>query len=137
MALLRIGQLARESGFTAKTLRYYEDVGLVHPAGRGDNGYRVYTDDSIRRLRFVRRAKGLGLPLVDIRRILEIGDEGRAPCEHVLAVVERELSRIATQMRRLRQMRNDLLALKSRMSEAIAAGTVAPGECPCFQDAAD
>jgi len=134
MPLLRIGQLARQSGFTTKTLRYYEEIGLLAPAGRRENGYRAYTDEAISRLRFVRRAKDLGLPLDDIRTILEISGEGRAPCEHVLVVVEREVSQIETQMRRLRQMRGDLLALKSRMSEAIASGTAIAGECPCFRD---
>ncbi len=138
MALLRIGQLARECGFTAKTLRYYEEVGLVRPAGRSSSGYRLYRDDAVQRLRFVRKAKVLGLSLSDIHTILDISDEGRAPCEHVLGVVEREVDRIETQMRRLRDLRRDLLALKARMSTAVASATATPGGgCPCFEDKAN
>ena len=135
MPLLRIGQLARESGFPAKTLRYYEDVGLLRPATRGTNGYRLYADESLPRLRLVRRAKDLGLPLADIRTILEIGDEGRAPCEHVQTVVEREVARIERQIRQLRSMRSDLLAMRARMTNAIASGAaLSDGRCPCFED---
>jgi len=137
VALLRIGQLARESGFTAKTLRYYEDVGLLRPAARGSNGYRLYAHESLPRLRLVRRAKGLGLPLADIRAILEITDDGRAPCEHVLTVVERALARIERQMQQLRSMRAELLGMRSRMTDAIAKGAAtANGHCPCFEDPA-
>jgi DNA-binding transcriptional MerR regulator len=137
MPRLRIGQLARESGFTPKTLRYYEDIGLLQPAARGSNGYRLYADESLSRLRLVSRAKGLGLPLADIRTILQISDEGRAPCEHVLTVVDRELARIERQMRQLRSMRAELRAMRSRMTDAIANGAAtARGHCPCFEDAA-
>jgi MerR family copper efflux transcriptional regulator len=135
VALLRIGQLARESGFTPKTLRYYEDVGLLRPAARAGNGYRLYTDESLLRLRFVRRAKGLGLSLIDIRTILQISDEGRLPCEHVMAIVHRDIERIDAQVRRLNDLRRDLLALKSRMADAIASGAASTGGgCPCFED---
>ena len=135
MPSLRIGQLARESGFSAKTLRYYEEVGLLQPTARSDAGYRLYGDDLIPRLRFVRKAKALGLALTDIRTILQISDEGRVPCEHVLAIVERDLERIDAQLRRLHDLRRDLLALKARMAEAMASGAVAPGgACPCFEE---
>lgn len=134
MTLLRIGQLARECGFTPKTLRYYEEVGVLSPARRAENGYRVYADDAVRRLRFVRRAKALGLPLADIRAILEISDEGRAPCQHVVAVIERELSGIDAQMRQLQDLKRDLLSLKSRMADAIASGVASGQDCPRFND---
>lgn len=78
--MLRIGQLANRTGFTPKTLRYYEELGLVQPDGRSESGYRLYSDAAIDRLRFVNRARAVGLRLEDIRRILEISDEGRTPC---------------------------------------------------------
>ena len=130
--MLRIGQLATETGFTPKTLRYYEDVGLLRPAKRPESGYRLYDDAAIERLRFIQRAQGVGLRLEDIRRILEISDEGRVPCEHVMAVVDRELNRIAEQLTRLHEHRDGLLKLRSRMTDSL---TARPGEvCPCFRD---
>ena len=133
--MLRIGQLAIETGFTSKTLRYYEDVGLLRPDSRSESGYRLYDDAAVERLRFVRRAQGVGLHLEDIRRILEISDEGRVPCEHVMVVVDRELNRIAEQLERLHQFREGLLALRSRMTASLGSEDPRPGEvCPCFRD---
>ena len=133
--MLRIGQLATKTGFTPKTLRYYEDLGLVRPDGRSESGYRLYGDAAIERLRFVNRARALGLRLEDISRILEISDEGRVPCEHVQGIVDRELERIETQMKRLQELRNGLLALRSRMADALASGAPRSGQqCPCFED---
>ena len=133
--LLRIGELAKQTGFSAKTLRYYEDIGLVRPAERSESGYRLYSDDVLERLRFVRRSRGLGLRLEDIRRILEISDEGRIPCEHVVGIVDRELAEALKQMARLRALRRDLTHLRARLIDAIETGSVGPGRtCPCFED---
>ena len=133
--MLRIGELAARAGFTAKTLRYYEDIGVIRPDGRSGSGYRLYEDAAIERLRFVRRARGLGLRLEDIARILEISDEGRVPCEHAMAVVDRELARIAEQMKKLRELTNGLRGLRSKMADALESGAVSPGRaCPCFEE---
>jgi len=133
--MLRIGELAARAGFTAKTLRYYEDIGVIRPDGRSGSGYRLYEDAAIERLRFVRRARGLGLRLEDIARILEIGDEGRVPCEHAMAIVDGELGRIAEQMKRLRELTRGLRALRSRIAQALESGAAGPGQaCPCFEE---
>ena len=135
--LLRIGQLARESGFPAKTLRYYEEVGVLRPECRSESGYRLYNDGAIRRLAFVRKAKAVGLSLTDIESILKISDEGRAPCEHVVGVIDREVASVETQIQRLRELRQELLDLKSRLTEAIASGAITSGAvCPCFEEEA-
>ena len=133
--MLRIGELAAKTGFTPKTLRYYEDIGLMRPDARSGSGYRLYGDAAIERLRFVRRARRLGLRLEDIARILEISDDGRVPCEHAMAVVDGELGRIAEQMKRLRELTRDLRALRLRMAHALGSGEASPGRaCPCFEE---
>lgn len=130
---LRIGELARRAGFTTRTIRYYESIGLLRPAGRSRSGYRLYAGAALDRLAFVRRSQGLGLRLADIRRILEISDEGRAPCQHVVKVVEHQLARIDEQMERLLEMRQRLQGLRRRLRAALRRGDVRPGEpCPCF-----
>lgn len=132
---LRIGELAKRSGFTTKTLRYYEDVGLVRPARRAESGYRLYGNDALDRLRFVRRSRGLGLRLEDIKRILEISDQGRVPCEHVIGVVDRQLDDVTKQMARMKALQRDLTRLRTRLTHAIESGSVGPGRaCPCFED---
>jgi DNA-binding transcriptional MerR regulator len=132
---LRIGQLARVTGFTPKTLRYYESIGLLRPVSRTLAGYRLYGEAAVERLRFVRRAQALGLSLRDIGAILEISDAGCIPCEHVVAIVDRELGHIEAELRRLRSRRRDLLALRSKMSAALASGSARPGRaCPCIAE---
>ncbi len=132
--LFRIGALAKRTGFTTKTLRYYEQIGLVRAAERTESGYRLYGEDVLDRLRFVRRSRGLGLRLDDIKRILEISDAGRVPCEHVIGVVDRELAEVSKQMARLRALRRDLTELRGRLVHALETGSVGPGRaCPCFE----
>lgn len=77
----QIAEVADRSGFTPATLRYYEDIGLVRPAGRTDAGYRLYDDDSLQRLRFIARAKQLGCSLDEIAELSTAWDGGR--CAHV------------------------------------------------------
>ena len=136
--MMQIGQLAAQTGFSTKTIRYYETVGLISPHSRSDSGYRLYDEAAVERLRFVSRARALGIPLEDIGRVLEISDEGRVPCEHAVAVVERELAGIDRQMKRLREVRRGLHALRARLAGALASGEVGPGQrCPCFEEAND
>lgn len=91
--MLRIGELATRTGFTAKTLRYYEEIDLLRPTARSDSGYRLHDGAALDRLRFIRRSRSLGLRLNEVRSILEISDEGRVPCEHVVTIVDRQSGR--------------------------------------------
>lgn len=137
MSDLRIGQLARAAGFTEKALRFYDEIGLLKPSGRSTSGYRLYDEQAVERLRFVRKAKGLGLSLEDMRTILEIGDEGRVPCGHVVSVVDRQLERIDGQLRQLRSLRRDLVTLRTRLGDGIASGRAKPGYCEHLVQAPD
>ncbi len=81
----RIAEVARRSGFTTATLRYYEEAGLMPPAKRAPSGYRVYDDRAIDRLRFIARAKQLGCSLDEITDLVEAWDTDRCgPVKHRL-----------------------------------------------------
>ncbi|MCT2108153.1 heavy metal-responsive transcriptional regulator, partial [Dietzia cinnamea] len=88
---MRIGELAVASGTTTKTLRFYEEAGLLPAPERTANGYRDYTPAALARLDFVRRGRTAGLTLAQIREILDIRDAGVAPCQHVHALLEAHL----------------------------------------------
>lgn len=75
MPELAIGQLAQRAGVAIDTVRYYERMGLLLPAGRQLSGYRRYGDTELQRLRFIRRAKALGFSLNDIRMLLSLSQE--------------------------------------------------------------
>ena len=129
---LRIGELARASGYSDKTLRYYDQIGLLRPKTRTRAGYRMYVHDAMERLRFVKNAQSLGLSLTDIHKILEITDSGGAPCEHVLSVVDGELAQVASQLKRLQALREALLGLRARLTREIKLGTKNSGHgCRC------
>jgi MerR family transcriptional regulator, copper efflux regulator len=81
---MRIGELAERSGVSAKTIRYYEDIGLLPAPARLASGYRDYEPSTLDRLAFIRAAQAVGLSLGEIRGIVALRDEGQTPCGHVL-----------------------------------------------------
>jgi len=129
---LTIGRLGARAGIEPKTLRYYDRVGLVKPAARTAAGYRVYRDDAINRLRFIRRAKALRMSLTDIRRILAVRDEGAAPCRHVLALVERNVADVEKQIIELERLGADLRRFQRLLEGKVPPGAAKAGDCPCF-----
>ena len=110
MTEVRIGELAAVTGTTTKTLRFYEDAGLLRPQGRTAAGYRQYGQDAVARLDFIRRGRAAGLTLAQIREILDVRDQGRAPCRHV-----EEL--LATRLRALDAQIADLHALRATVAQ--------------------
>src|SRR5437867_6441133 len=95
---LKISELARRAGVTAKAIRFYEARGVLPLARRGPNRYRLYTEEAADVLAF-KRAASLGLSLAEIREIVAIRQGGRPPCDHVhhllrdkLAELERTLA---------------------------------------------
>ena len=91
---MRIGELAERAGTTAKTLRFYEEQGLLPPAERTPSGYRDYAPETAARIDFVHRGQAAGLTLAQIRQILDIRDGGAAPCEHVRDLLDARLAEI-------------------------------------------
>jgi DNA-binding transcriptional MerR regulator len=135
--MMTIGRLARTTGMEAKTLRYYDRVGLLRPAKRSEAGYRLYDENASGRLRFILRAKALGIALADIRRILAYRDEGLAPCRHVLDLVGGNIMRLENQIRDLESLRKDLRRLHRELNRRIPTGARAAADCPCFDVIAD
>lgn len=111
--LWRIGELARRSGVTAMTLRYYESLGLLAPAQRTAARYRLYDQSSLSRLEFIRKAQQLGLSLSEIRGIARLRDGGVEPCTHVIALLDRQIERAETAEAQLRQFVGELRQLRA------------------------
>jgi MerR family copper efflux transcriptional regulator len=120
---MRIGELTQRSGVPSTALRYYEQAGLLPTPRRTPAGYRVYDADALPRLKFIRAAQAVGLSLADIRQILQIRDDGTAPCRHVVALVERRRAEVADRIRQLRRLERELAQL-ARQGEALD-----PAEC--------
>ena len=107
---MNVGTAARRSGLPAKTIRYYEDIGLILPA-RTQNGYRDYSGDDIHRLTFLRRARGLGFSIENCRQLMALyRDKGRASHD-VREIAKGHVEAIEEKVRELESMRATLQKL--------------------------
>jgi DNA-binding transcriptional MerR regulator len=120
---MRIGEVARATGVSTKTLRFYEAEGLLPEPNRTASGYRDYHPDVVGRVTFVRQAQSAGLTLAQIGEVLAIRDGGQPPCEHVAALVEQRLDEVNRRLAELERTRRDLLALRHRLDD------LDPSEC--------
>src|SRR5260370_29593270 len=91
---MKIVDSARSGATTAKTIRFYEQVGLLPAPARTQGGYRDYGPEFVDRLEFVRRAQSAGLSLREVRQVLAIADRGDAPCGHVVNVLAARLDKV-------------------------------------------
>jgi len=105
---LTIGRLAKAAGVNVETIRYYQRVGLVIEPVKPLEGFRVYPNETINRIRFIRRAQKLGFSLQDIAHLLELGD---GHCDDVREQAEAKLAQIETQIKDLQAMRKTLKQL--------------------------
>jgi MerR family transcriptional regulator, copper efflux regulator len=107
-----VGQAAKKSGLPAKTLRYYEEIGLVEPQ-RLENGYRDYNDDDLARLKFLGRARSLGFSIEDCRNLLSLCDDDQRSSRDVKAIAKAHLDSIERKITELETMKNVLAKLVS------------------------
>jgi MerR family transcriptional regulator, copper efflux regulator len=109
--LLRIGEVAGEAGVNIQTLRFYERRGLLKNPPRRPSGYREYTPDSVRRVRFIKRAQQLGFTLKEIEELLQLRDDPSVPCAEVRTTAEAKVSEIDEKIRHLKAMKKALQTL--------------------------
>lgn len=105
---LTIGRLAEQSGVSSKTIRYYEEVGLLPEPRRSANGYRRYDERSVHILRFVGRARELGFSMQDIEELLALWNNKRRKSKNVRAIAESHLATIQAKIAKLQTMQDSL-----------------------------
>ena len=122
---MRIGELSQATGVAVRTIRFYEERGLLPDPGRSDSGYRRYSEDAVAVLRFVRSAKAAGLTLSEIQSILRVRQGGNQPCAHTVELLEAKLEDIDKRLLELREMRADVVRLVAR-SETLDPAACGP-----------
>lgn len=105
---MKIQDVFQRAGVSAKTIRYYEEIGLLPPPTRGDNNYRQYGERDVERLRLVAGARRLNLSLEEIREIIALRDRREAPCRVLLDRLERKADEIAERIRELKRLEREL-----------------------------
>ncbi len=126
MSDLTIGLLAKESGVRTDTIRYYEQLGIISPEARSNAGYRLYGTESVRTVKFIRRAKDLGFTLAEIKTLLTLKTSQSATCKDMLERTDSKIVEAKENMRHLNHMHD---ALK-KLSNACPGGDMPLSECP-------
>ncbi|MBI4182991.1 MAG: MerR family transcriptional regulator [Proteobacteria bacterium] len=136
--IYRIGEAARASGVSVRTIRFYEEVGLVPKAQRRNGaartgGERLYREADVARLRFIHRARALDLGLDDIRMLLTIVERGECPggSENYRVVIGRHLAEIDQRLARLAALRDQIEGLLARGNDSSGQACVEAG-CECL-----
>lgn len=112
-----ISQLARSAEVPSSTIRYYERAGLLKPESRSASNYRLYDDESLQRLRFIRAAQAVGFTLDDVRHLLDM-QMGRSPsCDDVRHLIVHRLDDLSEQMKNLRHVQKVLKSALKRCEE--------------------
>lgn len=126
---MNIGDISQASGLPKKTIRYYEDIGLITP-DRGANGYRQFATNDLRRLQFLARARALGFNIEECRKLLSLYDNDNRTAGEVKALAVQHIQDIERKMSELQSMHDTLSTLVS-----CCAGDERP-DCPILEDLA-
>jgi Cu(I)-responsive transcriptional regulator len=127
---MNIGEVASRAGVPAKTIRYYESVGLIPAAARRDNGYRSYSDTDLHTLRFIHRARELGFSAAEVEDLLALWRNKRRKSQAVKAIALAKIAEIERKIAALETMKRSI-----RHLTAHCHGDARP-DCPILDDLA-
>ena len=122
MSQLTVSKLAEEAGTSPDTVRYYERIGLLPETERSASGYRLYGDEAVDRLRFIKRAQRFGLRLEAIAELLDIRQRGLCPCGHTRRLLEDRVTELDEEMSSLARLRDDISRMLDELPDRPATG---------------
>lgn len=137
MKVTTVGEVARLTGVPVRTIHYYEQRGLLEPAARSEAGYRLYSQEEVARLKFINRAKLLGLTLEEIRKLASLAAECNRGeiMPRLKEVLEEKLNETDRKMAELSAFKENLIYYRSRLSEAepTESCSVEASFCGCIE----
>ena len=120
MQAVTIGQVARTTGCKVQTIRYYEQIGLLHTPDRSEGNQRLYVRADVDRLVFIRHARDLGFSIEAIRELLQMADRPDMPCDEADAIAQRHLDDVEARIARMQALKTEL----ERMLAQCAGGVI-------------
>ena len=121
--VVQIGELAESLGVTTRTIRYYEEIGLMSPPDRLEGGMRVYAKDDVRRLKFIIKLKDLGITLKEMQELADIYKVYKNPDKimpKLLAIYDKHINKIDEKISNLSSLRQDIVKYRTQIQELIA-----------------
>lgn len=115
---MKIGDLAKATGTQSETIRYYEAEGLLPEPARTESNYRVYSQQHVARLAFIRHCRTLDMTLGEIQTLLRFKDAPKENCEEVNALLDEHIEHVATRIKELRHLQSELKELRSQCGAA-------------------
>lgn len=131
---LSIGTVARRTGCTVPTIRYYEDIGLLPPAARTDGGQRHYGDAALRRLMFIRRCRDFGFSIEQVRELVGLVDQPDRPCTEVRDIAAVHLAQVRRKLDELKALEASLQGFVGSCDSACTGGPAV--DCTILEDLA-
>lgn len=131
---LSIGTVAKRTGCSVPTIRYYEDIGLMPPAARTEAGQRSYGEAALRRLGFIRRCREFGFSVQQVRELAGLMDEPGRPCAEVRAVAASHLAELQRKLREMAALEANLVAFVRSCDSACVGGAAV--DCTILEDLA-
>jgi len=126
-----IRDLSRATGVPASTIRYYERLGLLQVPQRSAAQYRLYDTADVERLRFIQKAKRLGLSLTEIGQLIALRVGGTAPCQQLKAMVSSHLQQLDQQIAELQALRQELATYQADLAAQLSDEATAPTATLC------
>jgi DNA-binding transcriptional MerR regulator len=133
-ARLSIGLVARRTGATVPTVRYYEDIGLLPPAARTEAGQRSYDETTVKRLVFIRRCRDFGFSIEQVRELVGLVDHPDRPCDEVREIAATHLTQVRQKLAELKALEASLDAFVCSCDTACAGGPAV--DCTILEDLA-
>tara|TARA_B100001989_G_C24301883_1_gene346222 strand:+ start:155 stop:586 length:432 start_codon:yes stop_codon:yes gene_type:complete len=121
--LLQIGELSKQTGVAVSALRYYEEVNLLQPSYRNDSKYRFYLPSDVALVNFIKKSKGLGFTLEEIKSILNERDKGRSPCPVVRSLAKSKIKDLQKKVDELKKLEKELKNYIVEASSELESGS--------------
>jgi MerR family transcriptional regulator, copper efflux regulator len=126
MAALKIGSLAGRTGTNVPTIRYYEAIGLLPRAGRQSGGQRIYGEDDVWRLTFIRRCRDLGLSIARVKSLVALAQDRERPCMEARDLAQEHLTVVRSRMKELKTLKRSIAGFVASCDRAPVQGGPVP-----------